>query len=210
MSGFYRPSEQKASFHIRAALLHKFAISICMSHSDSLAVIANVPVAPSSSFVTCAFVVFTYADLHFYPHCCAIARAMPGYVFERCLDRSSALHFERERESCLILPFAATYSYTSFLSTGTMFVGCNNGKPFNHKHVAFVVGCPNIQGWMVCSGLRQCVFIQPIGFSTAIFGMSAFASVRKNSAAASRSFIRCRALSPYRSTLNQRFPVTVR
>lgn len=41
----------------------------------------------------------------FHPHCSAIAFATPGYVFERYVDRSDVLHFERKRESCFICPF---------------------------------------------------------------------------------------------------------
>ena len=50
----------------------------------------------------------------------------------------------------------------------------------------------------------------PIGFSIAIFSQSAFAKAMKNLIASSLFFFRWIAFSPYRSTLNQRFPVAVK
>src|SRR3990167_568779 len=83
----------------------------------------------------------------------------------------------------------------------TMFVGCNLGKPFNHRQVAFVSPCPNCQGWIICSGLRILDEIMLIGFSIAMRSMGAPISKRTKSRASACSVC---------FSLNHRAPLTAR
>jgi len=65
----------------------------------------------------------------------------------------------------------------------TMFVGCNTGRHFNQRAVALVSPCPNCHGWITWSGFLQIDDMMQIGFSIAMRGMSAFASIMKNAMA---------------------------
>src|SRR5262245_5436312 len=71
--------------------------------------------------------------------------------------------------------------------SGMTAVGCNNGSPFSHRQVVLLSGCPNCHGWIVWSGRRMRVEMQPTGFSSAIRSMGASSKERTNSKARSVS-----------------------
>lgn len=84
----------------------------------------------------------------------------------------------------------------------TISVGTSGGRPFSQRQVALTSPCPNCHGWMICVGLpsRDLVERTPIGFSSAISGMSAS---HKASAKAMASACSCS------RPLNHRAPATV-
>src|SRR5690606_1908050 len=82
----------------------------------------------------------TGCDSRFYPHCSAIAVAMPWKVRLLAIEVLGILY----HPFVYLCPFGVVI-YVIF----TISVGINGGKFFNHKQVFFEWSCPKYQGCII-------------------------------------------------------------
>lgn len=134
-----------------------------------------------------------------YPHCSAIAAAIPGKVLLRSF--ADLFPFFVHTPGLAAPPCDVVSTH---LPAGTIrSVAKSGGRCFSQRHVALRYSWPNIYGWMIWLYGGSPKIFSGIGFSTAILGISAFKHFKKNSAASIPFLYRSIWISPL---IRSRFP----